>query len=361
MKGIEKTVFISYRRKDIFNALSVFQHLTQHGYDVFFDFTGIGSGDFERIILKNIKARAHFLVLLTSSALERCDDPADWLRREIETAIETKRNIIPLMFDGFDFSTPSVSDRLTGNLAILKSYNGLQVVGPFFTEAMNRLREQYLNAPLEMVLHPASTSTQEDAKAEKATLVKLSELIPNEEQTRQEVPRFWRKYAVVIASVAVVLVIFSSVFWWLKRQEPERAETREPIKESLSSDLVNEPEGQKQRMTQESMVKPRPDKDVTRPPQEKAEPKKEIEFDKMSEKGSDKAPQVITRGDAKIQEKSLPQPEGQRATRVPEQPPPSQSATTPNQVTPPALDDARIAKSAPPSLIPQDPFRQLKA
>jgi hypothetical protein len=42
MERIEKTVFISYRRKDIYHAVSVFQNLTQHGYDVFFDFTGIG-------------------------------------------------------------------------------------------------------------------------------------------------------------------------------------------------------------------------------------------------------------------------------------------------------------------------------
>jgi hypothetical protein len=49
----------------------IFQNLTQNGYDVFFDYLGIASGDFERIIIGNITARAHFLVLLTLSALER--------------------------------------------------------------------------------------------------------------------------------------------------------------------------------------------------------------------------------------------------------------------------------------------------
>ena len=44
--------------------------------------------DFEHVILGNIKAPAHFLVVLTPSALERCDEPADWLRREIETALD---------------------------------------------------------------------------------------------------------------------------------------------------------------------------------------------------------------------------------------------------------------------------------
>jgi len=54
MERIEKTVFISYRRTNIPWALAIFQNLTQHGYDVFFDYNGIASGDFERIIFGNI-------------------------------------------------------------------------------------------------------------------------------------------------------------------------------------------------------------------------------------------------------------------------------------------------------------------
>ena len=48
MPKIEKTVFISYRRTNIYNALAVYQDLTKHGYDVFFDFESIDSGDFEQ-------------------------------------------------------------------------------------------------------------------------------------------------------------------------------------------------------------------------------------------------------------------------------------------------------------------------
>jgi TIR domain len=58
MKRIEKTVFISYRRTNFPWALAVSQDLTHHGYDVFLDFTGIASGDFERVILENIAASA---------------------------------------------------------------------------------------------------------------------------------------------------------------------------------------------------------------------------------------------------------------------------------------------------------------
>src|SRR5688572_7685569 len=114
MGRIEKTVFISYRRANLPWALAIYQDLTYHGYDVFFDYLSIDSGNFERAILENIKARAHFLVILTPSALERCNEPGDWLRREIETAIDEYRNIVPIMLESFDFGSPLVMQALTG-------------------------------------------------------------------------------------------------------------------------------------------------------------------------------------------------------------------------------------------------------
>src|SRR6266436_10307097 len=113
MERIEKTVFISYRHTNFPWALAIFQNLTQHGYDVFFDYNGIASGDFERVIVGNIIARAHFLILLTPSALEHCNDPEDWVRREVETALVHQRNIVPLMLEGFDFGAPKIASPLT--------------------------------------------------------------------------------------------------------------------------------------------------------------------------------------------------------------------------------------------------------
>lgn len=168
MERVEKTVFISYRHTNIPWALAIFQNLTQHGYDVFFDFNGIASGDFESAILGNIKARAHFLVLLTPSALERCGDTGDWLRREIETALASKRNIVPLMLEGFDFGTPTIASQLAGKLAGLRAYNGLSIPPEYFLEAMGRLRDRYLNVPLKAVLHTASPSVKRSATRQKA-------------------------------------------------------------------------------------------------------------------------------------------------------------------------------------------------
>jgi hypothetical protein len=165
---IEKTVFISYRRIAVPWAQSIFQDLTHHDYDVFIDFQGIASGGFEEVIFENIKARAHFLVLLTPSALERCNDPADLFRREIETAIGSQRNIVPIMLEGFDFSASGVDSQLGETLNVLKQYNGLPVYAPYVPEAMNRLRKKYLTVPLDTVLHPVSPSADRAAKADQA-------------------------------------------------------------------------------------------------------------------------------------------------------------------------------------------------
>ncbi len=151
---IEKTVFLSYRRTDVPWALSISQQLIAHGYDVFFDLDSIASGDFEQVILENIRKRAHFLVLLTPTALDRCSELGDWLRREIEEALDKRRNIVPIALPGFDFVSPAIERQLTGKIALLRRYNALPVSREFFNAAIDRLCEKYLNVPLDEVQHP---------------------------------------------------------------------------------------------------------------------------------------------------------------------------------------------------------------
>ena len=184
-RRVENTVFISYRRTNLPWALAIYQHLTQHGFDVFFDYESIRSGDFEQIIFQNIKGRAHFVVILTPSALERCSEPGDWLRREIETAIDEKRNIVPLFLEGFSFGSPAIAERMTGKLELLKKYNGMNVPADYFDEAMERLRRERLNISLEAVLHPLSSTVQkaveeQQTAANNATQIKPKELSAQE-------------------------------------------------------------------------------------------------------------------------------------------------------------------------------------
>jgi len=186
MGRIEKAVFISYRRTNFYTALAVYQDLTQHGYDVFFDYQSIDSGDFEKVIIENIKAKAHFLVILSPSALERCNEPRDWLRREIETAMDEKRNIIPLMMEGFDFGSPAVIQALSGKLAELNHFNGLRLYADYFFDAMEKLRNRFLKVEVEDArLHPLSYETKEinetnKSAASKAARVEVIQLTAEE-------------------------------------------------------------------------------------------------------------------------------------------------------------------------------------
>jgi tetratricopeptide (TPR) repeat protein len=122
---------------------------------------------------------------LTPTALERCNNPGDWLRREIEIALDEKRNVVPLFLEGFDFDSPPIPQYLTGKLALLKNYNGLNIPADYFEEAMERLHERFLNVSLDAVLHPVPNTVQEAVQkqqvaASKASVVKPKELTAQE-------------------------------------------------------------------------------------------------------------------------------------------------------------------------------------
>jgi TPR repeat protein len=185
MGQIEKTVFMSYRRSNISWALAVFQDLTQSGFDVFFDYEGIASGDFEQVILVNIHARAHFIVLLTPPALNRCSEAGDWFRREIETAISLKRNIVPLLIEGFSFTSPESANQLTGSLATFSRYNGLRIHAEYFKEGMHHLRERFLDVPLDAVLHPVSEYAEHAARQQQTAAI-AAPSVPERELSARE-------------------------------------------------------------------------------------------------------------------------------------------------------------------------------
>jgi formylglycine-generating enzyme required for sulfatase activity len=188
MARIENTVFISYRRTDISWALAVYQYLISNKYDVFLDYTGIPSGDFAQVIVRNIKARAHFILILTPTTLDRCANPDDMLRQEIETAIKEKRNIIPLFFNGFSIGSASVAEKLTGTLKSLSRYNGIEVPQAYFDAAMTILRDRFLNVPLDAVLHPLSPEVQKAVKEDQIAANEALLRSPKEKRAVEEKP-----------------------------------------------------------------------------------------------------------------------------------------------------------------------------
>ena len=150
---VENTVFISYRRSTSkYLARAIYEHLRHEGYDVFLDYEKIDAGDFEHTILSQVDARAHFIPILAPGSMDRFDDPADWFRRGIEQAIDTRRNIVPLIVEGFDFD--KARPYLVGKLSLLDKYQAVRLPDDYFDEAMTRLRTRFLSKPLEVIVHP---------------------------------------------------------------------------------------------------------------------------------------------------------------------------------------------------------------
>jgi tetratricopeptide (TPR) repeat protein len=150
---VEKTVFISYRRTNVYTAIAVYQNLKANGYDVFLDFESIDSGAFSQVILNQIAARAHFILLATPSALQECYLPEDRLRKAIEFAVDTKRNIISLMFDKFDYEM--IEPYLEGKLKLLTRYPTLEISISYFHDAVKQLH-QLLNKTITVTRSPIS-------------------------------------------------------------------------------------------------------------------------------------------------------------------------------------------------------------
>ncbi|MBZ0306340.1 MAG: tetratricopeptide repeat protein [Anaerolineae bacterium] len=149
MSTVENTVFISYRRyNSSFIARAMFMDLREHGYDVFMDVESINAGEFEGIILRQIAARAHFLMILAPGTLERCQNPDDWVRRELEEAIHLQRNIIPILVNDFRFKDEE--KYLSGTLTILPKYNALTLPHEYFDAAMDKLRTRFLKVPVQV-------------------------------------------------------------------------------------------------------------------------------------------------------------------------------------------------------------------
>ncbi len=162
MSRIPKTVFISYRRTNQAHAIKLYQLLEEAGYDPFLDIKNLGSGAWRVIIQREIQKRAHFILLLTPSAVERLTDPQDVLRFEIETALDNKRNLVPLMFEGFSYSDPRINAYLTGKLAILSEYNAFPINWRRLKKDIQELTTRFMSVHPDDVVHPQPLTNDDE-------------------------------------------------------------------------------------------------------------------------------------------------------------------------------------------------------
>jgi hypothetical protein len=147
-------VFLSYRRRGGWSmARHVYGALENAGFDVFMDYRSLGSGEFEPVILNQIAARPHFVLLLGPTSLNGVHDPADWVRREIEHALRLKRNVIPVLFDGFSFKSEEflAAAKQCPSLVKVSKMNGVEIpkdLPEYLDAALERLCEFLRKKPV---------------------------------------------------------------------------------------------------------------------------------------------------------------------------------------------------------------------
>lgn len=134
-------IFISYRRDGgEVTARILRDSLTERGYNVFFDVESLRSGAFNTKIYSVIDECKDFILILSPNALDRCKNSDDWVRREVEYALEKKKNVIPILLRNFEFP-----DDLPVTMQELPYRNGLAANLEYYEAFLEKL-ETFLSS-----------------------------------------------------------------------------------------------------------------------------------------------------------------------------------------------------------------------
>lgn len=128
-------IFISYRRSTGKELARLFYYqLKEEGYRVFFDMETMDRGKFNEQLYNVIDDCDDFVLVLSEGALDRCASPEDWVRHEIEHAIEKGKNIIPVFTPEFVFPAD-----LPATMKELPYYQGVPFKSEFFDASVQKI------------------------------------------------------------------------------------------------------------------------------------------------------------------------------------------------------------------------------
>ena len=110
----------------------------------FMDVKDINSGRFKNVIHNEIAKRDSFIVVLSPGTCGKLASQEDWVRRELELALELKKNVIPVLIDGVTIQDIPASLPIRD---VIVSLNALNVNFDYFDEAIHNLYNRYLMNP----------------------------------------------------------------------------------------------------------------------------------------------------------------------------------------------------------------------
>jgi hypothetical protein len=141
-------IFISYRREETAaQAGRLFDHLSSHfGEDrVFMDIDSIAIGaDFAKAVIEAVSAcnivlaliGPHWSAITDTKGVKRIDYPQDWVRVEIETALQRDIRVVPVLVDG---AVMPLATDLPPSLRPLIRHQALELSHTGFRSQVSRL------------------------------------------------------------------------------------------------------------------------------------------------------------------------------------------------------------------------------
>jgi len=148
MPNTNGTIFINYRKDDSnWNALALYNELQKY-FDksrLFKDFNAIQPGDDFVLSIEQALSKCDVLLVVigrqwlqvrNSNNIRRLDDPDDYVRIEIATALERGIQVIPVLFDNTPIPAPQ---QLPDNLKALSRRQAIEINPNGFEDAVKRL------------------------------------------------------------------------------------------------------------------------------------------------------------------------------------------------------------------------------
>lgn len=169
-------IFISYKRKSLATANNLYYRLTTRGYSTFFDLDEMKKDNFDVQLLHYIENAKDVFVILEEGSLEACKTgkwEEDWFCKEIAHALKNKKNIIPILHDGYQMPKAEI---LPGDLKELTLKNAPEFSFSYFEEYLNKLVEKgYITA--EAQINNKATSVFKFYSNENCQVLKEGKLV----------------------------------------------------------------------------------------------------------------------------------------------------------------------------------------
>lgn len=144
--------FISYRRKNGFAIAKMLRdQLKLKRVSAFVDLDELRNGTFDDKILLAIENSPSFILVLYPGDLDRCGEENDWLTKEIIAAIDSGRNIIPFLCDGFEWPK-KWNESIPEKIKAISKFNSVS------------LSQEYLDATIEKLIRYINDDSSDNSK-----------------------------------------------------------------------------------------------------------------------------------------------------------------------------------------------------